>query len=237
MKIIPAIDLIDGKCVRLRKGDYATQKVYRDNPLEVAKEFEDNGIEYLHLVDLDGAKAGHVVNQKVLNAITSQTNLSVDFGGGLRSTEDLTIAFECGAKQVTAGSVAVKNPLLFEEWIDTFGGEKIILGADFQNRHIAIFSWSQSVETDVVSFIKNARSKGIQTAICTDVSKDGMLAGPSFELYTEILSETSVNLIASGGVSTVQDLIRLREMGCSGAIIGKAIYEGNISLNQLRELC
>ena len=237
MRIIPAIDILDGKCVRLSKGDFSTKKVYNENPLEVAKSFEANGIEYLHLVDLDGAKSKHIVNYKVLNKITSETNLKIDFGGGLKSDEDLKIAFESGASQITGGSIAAKNPTLFLEWLSTYGPDKIILGADSHFGKIATDGWLQSSELEVIDFIKDYEAKGVSTVICTDISKDGMLNGPSISLYSEIISRTKVNLIASGGVSSIQDMHDLKAIGCEGAIIGKAIYEGNISLKALNELC
>ncbi len=237
MKIIPAIDLIEGKCVRLTKGDYATQKTYREDPLEVAKEFEAHGIRYLHLVDLDGARARKIVNHKTLNRIATQTRLHIDFGGGLNSQEDLQVAFDNGAQQVTGGSIAVKDPGLFLEWITAHGAEKIILGADCLHRNIATNGWQETREVDVLDFIRSYEGKGIRQVICTDISRDGMLQGPSFDLYTEILSQTAIRLIASGGITTLADLQRLQETGCSGAIIGKAIYEGHITLNDLQKLC
>ena len=240
MRIIPAIDIIDGKCVRLTKGDYNTKKIYNESPLEVAKEFEASGIEYLHVVDLDGAKASHIVNYKVLEQIASQTNLKIDFGGGLKSNEDLKIAFNSGANQITGGSIAVKNPEVFQNWISKFGAERIILGADCNNEKIAISGWQEESSLEVIPFIKDYQSKGIQYVICTDISKDGMLEGPSFELYERILkechseqSEESIKLIASGGISKFDELPQLLEMGCEGVIIGKAIYENRISLKEL----
>ncbi|HBT86868.1 MAG TPA: 1-(5-phosphoribosyl)-5-[(5-phosphoribosylamino)methylideneamino]imidazole-4-carboxamide isomerase [Porphyromonadaceae bacterium] len=235
MRIIPAIDIIDGKCVRLTKGDYSTQKTYNENPLEVAKEFEANGIKYLHLVDLDGAKSNHVINHKVLNDIASKTSLNIDFGGGIKSDEDVQIAFENGAKQITGGSIAILDPKLFNEWLSNYGPDKIILGADSNNRKIATHGWQKESKVDVVEFITDFEIKGVQLVICTDISKDGMLQGPSVELYKEILSKTGVSLIASGGITTIDDLHILQQIGCEGAIIGKAIYEGNISLKELRE--
>jgi phosphoribosylformimino-5-aminoimidazole carboxamide ribotide isomerase len=237
MRIIPAIDIIDGKCVRLSKGDYDTKKIYNENPVEVAKSFEGAGIQYLHLVDLDGAKAKHIVNHKVLEQISNNTGLKVDFGGGLKSNEDLRIAFDCGARQITGGSIAAQNRELFLEWLQTYGADKIILGADCMNRKIATNGWLESSELDVLKFIQAYEKEGITNVICTDISKDGMLAGASNELYTEILSETKINLIASGGVSSMKDLEDLIEIGCEGAIVGKAIYEGNISLKELERLC
>jgi len=237
MRIIPAIDIIDGKCVRLTKGDYSTTKIYNENPVEVAKEFVDNGIKYLHVVDLDGAKSNQIINYKVLERIVSETSLLVDFGGGLKSDQDLKIAFESGANQITGGSIAVKNELLFSSWIEKYGSDKIILGADCLNRKIATNGWLEGSELDVREFIESYQLKGIQSVICTDISKDGMLEGPSIKLYEELLTLSNFNLIASGGVATIDDLIKLKEIGCEGAIVGKAIYEGNITLKQLRALC
>ena len=237
MKIIPAIDLIDGKCVRLTKGDYSTKKVYNENPLEVAKQFEDAGIEYLHLVDLDGAKAQHIVNYEVLKEITSKTCLKVDFGGGLKSSEDLKIAFENGANKVTGGNIAIQQPQLFLSWVETYGSDKIVLGADCLDRKISTQGWTETSAIDVLEFIRHYEKQGIEQVICTDISKDGMLAGPSFKLYDEILSNTKIQLIASGGVSSLLDLHNLKQLGCSGAIIGKTIYEGTITLKQLAALC
>ncbi|MCK9500498.1 1-(5-phosphoribosyl)-5-[(5-phosphoribosylamino)methylideneamino]imidazole-4-carboxamide isomerase [Lascolabacillus sp.] len=235
MRIIPAIDIIDGKCVRLTKGDYSTQKTYNENPLEVAKEFEANGIKFLHLVDLDGAKSNHIVNHHILNEIASKTSLSIDFGGGIKSDNDVRIAFENGAKQITGGSIAIINPELFTEWLSKYGADKIILGADSYNRKIATHGWQKESQVDVVDFITDYQKKGIEMAICTDISKDGMLQGPSVELYREILSKSHISLIASGGVTSIADIHLLQQIGCEGAIIGKAIYEGNISMNELRD--
>ena len=237
MRIIPAIDIIGGKCVRLSKGDYSTKKIYNESPLEVAKEFEANGIQFLHVVDLDGAKSNHIVNFKVLHEIATKTNLKVDFGGGLKSNEDLKIAFENGATQITGGSIAVKNPDLFREWLSVYGSEKIILGADCIDRKIATHGWLETSSLDVVDFIQDYQNKGIQYVICTDISKDGMLEGTSNELYLEILDKSKIKLIASGGVTSIEDVEKLIEMGCEGAIIGKAIYEQKITLKELRRLC
>lgn len=237
MRIIPAIDIIDGKCVRLSEGRYDTKKVYSENPLEMAKRFEGAGIRYLHLVDLDGAKNGKITNVKVLEQITSGTNLKVDFGGGLRTDQDVRIAFEAGATQVTGGSIAIKDSQTFERWLGMYGAEKIILGADCKNRMIATEGWLSESDTDVLDFIKRFRRKGISTVICTDISKDGMLKGPSINLYREILNETNISLIASGGVSQIEDLEQLKTIGCSGAIVGKALYENKITLKQLETLC
>lgn len=236
MRIIPAIDIIDGKCVRLTKGDYDTKKIYNENPLEVAKSFEDSGIQYLHLVDLDGAKAKQVVNYKILEQITAKTNLKVDFGGGIQSDEDLKIAFESGANQITGGSIAIKKPDVFKQWITDFGADKIILGADVQNRKIAISGWTEESSEDILPFIENYQKCGIQQVICTDITKDGMLQGPSFDLYREILqSLPDLKLIASGGISSIDELQKLAELGCEGTIIGKAIYENRISLKELEK--
>lgn len=258
MRIIPAIDIIDGKCVRLTKGDYDTKKVYNENPVEVAKEFQDAGIQYLHVVDLDGAKASHIVNYKVLEQIATKTDLKIDFGGGLKSNEDLRIAFDSGANQITGGSIAVKNPTVFEGWIQQYGSDKIILGADCHpdgsGEKIAISGWQEESDLEVIPFIQSYQAKGIQYVICTDISKDGMLQGPSFGLYQRILNETviptnmeesqrdlstalkvtkGVKLIASGGISQFDELPKLAELGCEGVIIGKAIYENRITLREL----
>lgn len=237
MRIIPAIDIIEGQCVRLSKGAYHTKKTYSNNPLDIAKSFEDNGIKYLHLVDLDGAKSSHIINHKVLELICSKTNLTVDFGGGIKSDDDIRIAFESGAFQVTGGSIAVKEPAIFKSWLKKYSPHKINLGADCLARKIATAGWLDSSDEDVVAFIKKYEKQGVRNVICTDISKDGMLQGPSNELYKEIIAESKVNLIASGGVSQIEDLHTLNRIGCEGAIIGKAIYEGNITLKQLQELC
>ncbi len=238
MRIIPAIDIIDGKCVRLSKGDYSTKKIYNENPLEVAKQFEAHGIEYLHLVDLDGAKSKHIVNHKILEQIASKTSLKIDFGGGLKSDKDIQVAFECGANQVTGGSIAVKDPEIFKSWLQKYGSDKIILGADANNEKVAISGWQEESEEELIPFIQQYQNEGVKYVICTDISKDGMLEGPSFELYKKILAETknesgTINLIASGGISTFNELPKLAEMGCEGTIIGKAIYEGRISMKEL----
>jgi phosphoribosylformimino-5-aminoimidazole carboxamide ribotide isomerase len=237
MRLIPAIDIIQGQCVRLSKGDFNTKKVYNLNPLEVAKSFEDNGIKHLHLVDLDGAKSQHIVNYKILESICTKTNLKVDFGGGLKSDDDLRIAFESGARQITGGSIAVKQPEIFNTWLQDYGSDKIILGADCKDQKIATSGWLETSALNVISFIKDYEEKGISYVICTDISKDGMLEGTSNELYEKIINETNVKLIASGGVSNIDDLVQLKALGCEGAIIGKAIYEGKITLKQLQVLC
>jgi phosphoribosylformimino-5-aminoimidazole carboxamide ribotide isomerase len=235
MKIIPAIDIIDGKCVRLTKGDFNTKRIYSENPLEVAKAFEASGIQYLHLVDLDGAKAQHIVNYKVLEQIASKTNLKIDFGGGLKTDKDLHIAFNSGAKQITGGSIAVKDSTTFNGWISKYGSQKIILGADCNNENIAINGWQEESDLKVIPFIKAYQQQGIKYVICTDIAKDGMLEGASIVLYRKILKECndSIKLIASGGVTTIEDINLLEDIGCDAAIIGKALYEGNISLREL----
>lgn len=234
MRIIPAIDIIDGKCVRLSQGDYNTKKIYNENPLEVAKLFENSGIKYLHLVDLDGAKSGGIVNWKVLNEICQKTNLSVDFGGGLKSDKDVQIAFENGAKQVTGGSVAINNSDLFAQWLEKYGSDKIILGADAKDNKIAINGWKESTQVDIVDFVTRYVASGVRYVISTDISKDGMLAGTSNDLYQNLMeANPSIKLIASGGVSGIHDLDDLHNIGCEGVIIGKAIYENKITLKEL----
>ena len=234
MRIIPAIDILGGKCVRLTKGDYATTKIYNEDPLEVAKAFENSGIEYLHLVDLDGAKSNGIVNHAILEQIASKTSLKIDFGGGLKSDEDVRIAFECGANQITGGSIAVKQPEVFEKWIKNFGADKIILGADVNNGKIAVSGWQEESSEALLPFIQKYQTKGIEYVVCTDISKDGMLEGPGFDLYAKILKNTpNLKLIASGGISKIEELPTLAELGCEGVIIGKAIYENRISLPQL----
>ncbi|MEM8927327.1 MAG: 1-(5-phosphoribosyl)-5-[(5-phosphoribosylamino)methylideneamino] imidazole-4-carboxamide isomerase [Bacteroidota bacterium] len=251
MRIIPAIDIIDGKCVRLSKGDYNTKKIYNENPLEVAKAFENHGIKFLHLVDLDGARSKLIINHRILEEIASKTDLTIDFGGGLKSHEDLHIAFESGANQITGGSIAVKDRLTFLSWLKTYGTNKIILGADAKNEKIAVSGWQEASDLQLVPFVKKYQKAGIQYVICTDISKDGMLEGPSFALYRKLLKatrvvrteiggsgvmdieENGIKLIASGGISHFNELPKLRELGCDGVIIGKAIYENRISLKQL----
>ncbi|WP_162343966.1 1-(5-phosphoribosyl)-5-[(5-phosphoribosylamino)methylideneamino]imidazole-4-carboxamide isomerase [Cyclobacterium salsum] len=235
MEIIPAIDIIDGKCVRLTQGDYARKKEYASDPVEVAKKFEEAGIRRLHLVDLDGAKQKKIVNKEVLEGICNATSLQVDFGGGIQSDEDLEMAFRLGAKQVTGGSIAVKNPTLFTNWLHIHGGERLILGADAKNRKIAISGWQETTAMDLMGFIREYAKKGVKYVICTDVAKDGLLQGPSLELYQEIMEEIpEIELIASGGVASVKDLEDLEEAGVYGVIVGKAFYEGKISLSELR---
>ena len=228
--------------MRLSKGDYDTKIIYNENPLEVAKSFEAHGIEYLHLVDLDGAKSSQIVNYKILEQIATKTKLKIDFGGGLKSDADLKIAFESGANQITGGSIAVKNRAIFEKWIVEYGSDKIILGADANNEKVAVSGWLEDSNEDLIPFIQDYQSKGIQYVICTDIAKDGMLEGPSFDLYQKILNQCNVissgveiKLIASGGISTFDELPKLAELGCEGTIIGKAIYEGRITLKQLEQ--
>ncbi|MBO0930960.1 1-(5-phosphoribosyl)-5-[(5-phosphoribosylamino)methylideneamino]imidazole-4-carboxamide isomerase [Fibrella aquatilis] len=234
MHIIPAIDLIDGKAVRLTQGDYAQKKEYNARPLEVAQQFEDAGLTRLHLVDLDGAKAKRVINYKVLELITSKTSLHVDFGGGVQSDNDLRIVFECGAKQITGGSIAVKQPEVFERWLSHYGAEAMILGADAKNEKVAVSGWEEDTHIWVYDFVDNWVDKGITHVISTDVAKDGLLQGPSFDLYRNLQDRSpNLNIIASGGVSNVGDLETLADMGLFGAIVGKAIYEGRVTLKQL----
>ena len=237
MNIIPAIDLIDGKCVRLQQGNYAASTVYSTDPLEVAKQFEAAGITMLHLVDLDGARSRHIVNHAVLERIAANTALEIDFGGGLKSDDDVRIAFESGAAKITGGSVAALNREVFLGWMETYGTERILLGADARNRRVATNGWVNDTGLDVVEFISGYASLGVQSCIVTDIALDGMLAGPSFALYEELLATASVKLIASGGVASVDDLVRLRDLGCDGAIVGKALYENRIQLAEITALC
>ena len=235
MRIIPAIDIIERKCVRLSKGDYETKKIYNESPLEVAKTFEDYGIKYLHLVDLDGAKSKHIVNYKVLETLALKTSLKIDFGGGLKSDTDLKIAFENGASQITGGSIAVKSPETFVSWIEAYGSEKIILGADVKGIQIATDGWLETSDQTLFEFVKHYQTKGVEYVICTDISKDGMMEGPAVDLYKNLLAKTEVKLIASGGISKIEELPKLQQLGCEGIIIGKAIYEDRISLKQLEK--
>lgn len=237
MEIIPAIDIIDGKCVRLSKGDYDTKKVYNEDPLEVARLFEDWGVRRLHVVDLDGAKAGHIVNHRVLERVCGHTGLTVDFGGGLKTTDDLQIAFECGAAMVTGGSIAVKNPDEFEGWIEKYGPEKIILGADAKDRKIAVSGWTETSTQDLIPFVSGYRQKGVSKVICTDISRDGMLQGPATELYKEMMDAVDgIYVIASGGVGSAADIEALAEAGVPAVIVGKAIYEKKISRKDVERL-
>ncbi len=239
IQIIPAIDIIDGKCVRLTQGDYAQKKIYNENPLEVAKMFESAGLNRLHLVDLDGAKQKQIVNHKVLEAISTHTNLIIDFGGGLASDKDLQIAFDSGASMITGGSIAIKNEELFLSWLETYGADKIILGADAKDEKIAISGWQEDSQVTIYDFLEKYISKGITQTISTDVAKDGLLQGPSFDLYANIQAKfPALKLIASGGVSHMGDIEKLNEQAVFGVIVGKAIYENRISLKQIEQfLC
>lgn len=234
IELIPAIDIIDGKCVRLSQGDYDTKKIYNENPLEVAKEFEAHGIRRLHVVDLDGAKSKHVVNYRTLEMIASRTSLIIDFGGGIKTDEDMLIAFENGAQMVTLGSVAIKNPILFKKWLHQYGAEKIILGADAKDKRIAVSGWLEDSHQELIPFLHDYTKEGVYKVLCTDISKDGMLQGPSIALYKEIMTEfPEMHLIASGGVSCLQDIIALEKAGIPAVVFGKALYEGRISLKDL----
>jgi len=237
MRIIAAIDILDGKCVRLTRGDYGTSKIYNEDPLEVAKEVQDNGVRYLHLVDLDGARNKRIVNYGIIEKISARTDLSIDFGGGIRSDEDIRTAFGSGAKQVTAGTIAVTDPELVLKWLSGYGNDKIIIGADCKDRKIKTGGWTENTEEDVIDFISRYYKKGAKYTICTDIDRDGMMTGPAADLYKEILMAVKINLIASGGISTIKDLEAMKDTGCEGVIIGKAIYEGKIKLKELRDIC
>lgn len=237
MRIIAAIDIIDGQCVRLTQGDFSRKTQYRADPVELAREMEDNGIRYLHLVDLDGARTGIIKNHKVLEGIASATTLKIDFSGGIRTEEDIRLAFGCGATQVTIGSIAVSQPDLLKQWLDLYGPEKIILGADFRERRVATGGWTETSERDIAGFLKEYRSSGIRYALCTDISKDGMLSGVSVDIYRELASVEGLSVIASGGIATANDLRMLRDAGCEGAVTGKALLEGRITYNEIAELC
>jgi phosphoribosylformimino-5-aminoimidazole carboxamide ribotide isomerase len=235
MEIIPAIDIIDGKCVRLTQGDYSQKKIYNEHPLEVAKQFEDAGLKRLHLVDLDGAKQKAVKNWKVLETIASRTKLVIDFGGGITSEDDVKVVFESGAALATVGSIAVKNEFEFVKWLLIFGADKFLLGADVKDKMIAIHGWLETTDKSIFDFIENYISKGVQQIFCTDVSKDGKLEGPSADLYKEIITRfPALYFIASGGVASIKDLELLKQTGCKAVIIGKAIYENRISLDELK---
>ncbi len=235
IELIPAIDIIDGKCVRLSQGDYDTKKIYNEKPLEVAKEFEANGIQRLHVVDLDGAKSSHVVNYKVLDAIAGHTSLTIDFGGGIKTDEDLMIAFENGAHMVTLGSVAVKKPELFKKWLHQYGAEKIILGADVKDNRISVSGWLEEGPQELMPFLTDYTQEGVSKVLCTDISRDGMLQGPSIELYKQVMQRfPTMHLIASGGVSGVDDIIRLDEAGIPAVVFGRALYEGRITMKDLK---
>lgn len=235
MQLIPAIDIIEGKCVRLTQGDYSQKKVYNENPLEVAKQFEDAGIKRLHLVDLDGAKAGRVINWKVLENIATKTKLVIDFGGGIKTGKDIEIIFNSGGAIATIGSIAVKQPELFHQWLKKYGGDNILLGADVKNEKIAIHGWTEQTEINVFDFLEQHIDKGLKQAFCTDISKDGLLQGPATDLYKKIIERfPELKFIASGGVTSIDDLTKLKEAGCEGVIIGKAIYEGKIRMEELK---
>ena len=237
MQIIPAMDIISGKCVRLSKGDFSSQKIYSDNPVDVAKAFEDAGLTRLHMVDLDGAKVGKIANLSVLEAVAKSTGLKIDFGGGIKNIHDAKSVFDAGADIITVGSMAVKNPSLIKEWVIEFGAEKVLVGADVLDGEIKISGWLEDSGVDIFVFLKRMQDIGVKTVFCTDISKDGMMEGPSLILYKEIIRRLpGLNLIASGGVSTKEDLILLNEAGCEGAIVGKAFYEGAISLEELSML-
>lgn len=234
IEIVPAIDIIDGKCVRLSQGDYERKTVYNEDPLEVARMFEDAGIRRLHLVDLDGARANHIINYKVLEQIATKTDLVIDFGGGLKSDNDLEIAFNSGADMVTGGSIAVKEPETFLRWLEKYGSEKIILGADAKEGKIAVSGWTETTELTVIEFIAGFHTKGVYRVISTDIARDGMLSGPAFNLYAEIMETLpDVEVTASGGIASMSDIHKLAEMGVPAVITGKAIYEGRISLEEI----
>jgi phosphoribosylformimino-5-aminoimidazole carboxamide ribotide isomerase len=235
MTIIPAIDIIDGKCVRLTKGDYSQQTIYNEDPLEVALQFEDAGLKRLHLVDLDGAKAGEVKNWKVLEKIAGKTKLVIDFSGGISSQKNLEIAFDSGATYAAVGSIAIKDEFTFSGWLLAFGAGRFIIGADVKDEIILIKGWTEKTTVTVFELIETYKTKGVKKFFCTDVNKDGLLQGPATDLYTKIMNEhPSIDLIASGGITSTREIEELREAGCSGAIIGKAIYENRISLNDLK---
>jgi phosphoribosylformimino-5-aminoimidazole carboxamide ribotide isomerase len=237
MRIIVALDIIGGKCVRLTRGDFNTKKVYNEDPLEFARQIEDNGIKYLHLVDLDGAKNKKIENIKILEDIAQKTSLKIDFGGGIRSDEDLRMVFNSGATQVTAGSIAISDPELFMRWLAMLGPEKLILGADYKKRKVSTGGWIENSDKDIVSFLSDYNTKGVKYAVCTDIERDGMLKGPATKLYKEILEKVDINLIASGGISSLTDINNIRSAGCEGVIIGKAVYEGKITLKELGRQC
>jgi len=237
IKIIPAIDIIGGKCVRLSQGNYKRKIIYNEDPLEVAKMFEASGIQRLHLVDLDGAKAHHIVNYKVLERIAMNTSLVIDFGGGLKSNKDLEIAFEAGADMITGGSIAVKDPEILLSWIESYGSDRIILGADASNKKIAVAGWTEDSGLDLFDFVQHWMNKGIDKVISTDISRDGMMQGPALQLYQEILQKNpGIYLIASGGVASAQDILDLEKIGVPAVIVGKAIYEGKISPEEIRKI-
>jgi phosphoribosylformimino-5-aminoimidazole carboxamide ribotide isomerase len=237
MRIIVALDIIGGKCVRLTRGDFSTKKIYNEDPLEVARQIEDSGIKYLHIVDLDGARNKKIENLSIMEKIAGTTSLKIDFGGGIRSKEDLRLVFNAGAEQVTAGSIAVTHPEIFLSWLSEFGPDRLILGADHKNGKVSTAGWIENSDQDLINFISDYRDKGVKYSICTDIERDGMLNGPSIDLYYEILGKIEINLIASGGISSMEDIERVRKTGCEGVIIGKAYYEGRITLQELGKQC
>ncbi len=238
IEIIPAIDVIEGKCVRLSQGDFERKTIYNENPLEVAKEYESIGLRRLHIVDLDGAKCGKVTNLKVLETIATNTNLTIDFGGGIKTAEDIESVFNAGASLATIGSVAVKESQKFFAWLEKFGSEKLLLGADVKDKKLAINGWQTLTDLEIIPFLQVYFAKGVSQVFCTDISKDGVLQGASNELYNEILTNLPrLKLIASGGVSKIEDVYELEKIGCTGVIIGKAIYEGRIKLDELGKWC
>ncbi|MEM7040255.1 MAG: 1-(5-phosphoribosyl)-5-[(5-phosphoribosylamino)methylideneamino]imidazole-4-carboxamide isomerase [Bacteroidota bacterium] len=235
MKIIPAIDIMDGKCVRLRQGDFAQKTVYSDDPIEMARSFEAHGLSYLHVVDLDGARNGRICNADVLARIAAATDLKIDFGGGIRTDSDLQLALDSGAQQVNLGSIAVREPETVMRWLGRYGGDRLLLGADCRQRQIMVDGWQSSAAMDLLAHIRRFIPYGLQTVVCTDIARDGMLTGPSTALYKELIAETGLNIIASGGVSSLADLAELQAAGCRGAILGKALYENRISLPDLQQ--
>lgn len=237
MRIIAAIDIIDGQCVRLTQGDFGRKTLYRADPVDLAREMEDNGIRYLHLVDLDGARTGRITNQRVLEGIASATGLEIDFSGGIRTEEDILLAFSSGAAQVTIGSIAVHRPDLLRQWLGQYGPDKIILGADFRDRKVATGGWTETSDKDIAAFLLDYRAAGIRYALCTDISKDGMLTGVSADIYRELAAVEGLSVIASGGIATANDLMMLRDAGCEGAVTGKALLEGRITFKEIAELC
>ena len=237
MKLIPAIDIIDGKCVRLTQGNYSDVVVYSERPLNVAKKFESYGFKYLHLVDLDGAKTNHIINHKILYEICKYTNLIVDFSGGIKSEEDVKLAFSCGASKIAVGSIAISNKQLFNKWLHKYGANKIILSAAFKCRNVKFLGWQNFSEIDILDFITFYKYIGIKYVYCTNINKDGLLQGVSTDIYSEILNNVDVKLVASGGVSSINDILQLKEIGCDGVIIGKALYDSIINIKALLSIC
>lgn len=237
MRIIPAIDIINGECVRLTRGDYNQKTSYSYNVPNLAKRYENKGVKYLHLVDLDAAREKNLVNFSLVEKVCKQTNLKVDYGGGINSADDIKRLLDVGVDQVNIGSVALKDKALFLNWLYQFGPDKIVLSADTLDGKLRADAWTRETEIEIIDFIKNVEAEGLKYAVCTDIAKDGLLSGPSLNLYRQILAETKVNLIASGGVSTKEDILQLKEIGCEGAIIGKALYENHLSILEIVELC